>query len=78
MKTPQIFLYGSVLQGDEDANDIDLIVVTNNPVDVCVYTPEEWVELNSKGGILCRGRTVLYPSSYKKLKRNFLEKKQIF
>ncbi len=75
--SPLIFLYGSSLGNLQDAADLDLIIVSEKPVDVCVYTPEEWEELNSKGEILCRGRTVLYPSSYKKLRQRPLLKKRI-
>jgi len=66
--SPLVFLYGSSLKNLQNVADLDLIIVTEKPVDVCVYTPEEWKELNSNREILCRGRTVLYPSSHKKLR----------
>lgn len=77
IKDPLVFLYGSSLRDFQNASDLDLIIVTGKPVDICVYTPEEWGELSTNGEILCRGRTVLYPSSYKKLHPKILLKKRI-
>ncbi len=73
--TPEIFLYGSSLDGE--GNDIDIIIVSDKPVDVCIYTPREWKSLNDKGRIMCRGRTVLHPTMCKVLRETPLRVRKL-
>ena len=60
----KVYQFGSSVDagGEEKANDIDLIIVSDKPVDICLYSEREW-ELFGSGGVSDRGkRVVLHPN----------------
>ena len=61
----QVFHYGSSVTEEKSANDIDLIVVADKPVDLCIYTPEQWERCRSNGHSSEGHRTVIYPAKDK-------------
>ncbi|KKN64867.1 hypothetical protein LCGC14_0487010 [marine sediment metagenome] len=61
----QVFHYGSSIVDEKSANDIDLIVVTDKPVDLCIYTPEQWAEFKATGHSTEGHRTVIHPAKSK-------------
>ncbi len=58
----EVFLYGSALENEQTANDIDLIVVTDKPVDLCVYSEAEWEAFKISGVSKVGKRVVLHPN----------------
>ncbi|KKK50429.1 hypothetical protein LCGC14_3125130, partial [marine sediment metagenome] len=39
---PKVYQIGSSLKDPKNAKDLDLLVISDKPVDICIYTPEEW------------------------------------
>ncbi len=58
----RVFLYGSSLDNEQTANDVDLIVVSNKPIDICVYSETEWNEFEKSGISTAGKRVVLHPN----------------
>ncbi len=61
----KIFQIGSSIDNEDTANDIDLLIISDKPIDICLYTPEEWDEFIKKGGSSEGQRVVLYPKKHK-------------
>ena len=60
-----VFQIGSSIEDPDNANDLDLIVVCDKPVDICVYTESQWKDFMLNGGSDKGHRVVLYPSKMK-------------
>ncbi len=58
----EVFLYGSILENEQTANDVDLIVVSDKPVDICVYSKVEWKAFKVSGVSKAGKRVVLHPN----------------
>ncbi len=60
----KMFRIGSSLNS-ENPNDYDFLVIADKPVDICLYTPEDWEDF-MKTGLSDKGqRIVLYPRKEK-------------
>ena len=60
----KVYQYGSSLDS-EHPNDIDLFVITDKPVDLCIYTPDEWEKFRRTGKSTKGRRIVIYPCRHK-------------
>jgi hypothetical protein len=61
----RIIRIGSSIDNPGSCNDIDLLLITNKPVDICVYTPEDWEDFK-RTGISSKGhRVVIHPRKIK-------------
>ena len=60
----KVFQIGSSLTKD-NPNDFDLLVVSDIPVDICVYTEEQWMRFNDNGGSDEGHRIVVHPPKRK-------------
>ena len=58
----RVFLYGSAMADEQAANDIDLMVVSDKPVDLCVYSEAEWEAFKESGVSTAGKRVVLHPN----------------
>ena len=70
----QVFHYGSSIVDEDSANDIDLIVVTDKPVDLCLYTPEQWAEFEVEGYSTEGHRVVIHPAKNKTWQKEGIKK----
>jgi len=66
----RVFQIGSSIENPDTANDLDLIVVSDKPVDVCLYTTADWEEFVKNGGSCHGQRVVMYPRKHKGNKLN--------
>ncbi len=58
----RVFQFGSSLQNEEEANDIDIIIVSDKPIDICLYSEKEWEEFEKEGTSTSGKRVVLHPN----------------
>lgn len=58
----KIYQFGSSLINEEKANDYDLIIVSDKPVDICLYSEEEWEQFKKVGFSISGHRIVAYPN----------------
>lgn len=65
MSSPKVFQIGSSIDSPETANDLDLIIVSDKPVDICVYTEVQWRGFVQHGGSAEGQRVVIYPREWK-------------
>jgi hypothetical protein len=63
----RIFQIGSSLKNESTANDIDLIIVSDKPVDICLYSKKAWAEFQLNGFSETGKRVVLHPNQGRKL-----------
>jgi hypothetical protein len=57
----KIFQIGSSIDTPEISNDLDLIIVSDIPVDMCLYTEEQWEDFKTNGHSSKGHRTVIHP-----------------
>ncbi len=60
----EIHQIGSSLENDSP-NDYDFLIVTDKPVDICIYTPEQWILFKKHGWSTEGCRTVIHPPKRK-------------
>ena len=61
----EIYLIGSSIKSPDTANDLDLIVVSDKPVDICLYTSQQWQDFQDNDQS-CEGRrVVIHPPKIK-------------
>ena len=56
-----VFQIGSSLENEKTANDLDLLIVSDKPVDICLYTSEQWQEFIKIGSSDTGRRIVMHP-----------------
>lgn len=61
----EVYQIGSSINNTKNAKDLDLIIVCDKPVDICVYTDKQWLEFNKNGGSDKGRRIVMFPRSHK-------------
>jgi len=61
----KVFQIGSSICNPDTANDLDLIVVSDKPVDICLYTTADWEMFLANGGSSRGQRVVLHPRKHK-------------
>ena len=66
----KVFQIGSSIDNPEEASDLDLIIVSDKPVDICVYTEQQWLQFEENGGSSDGRRIVIHPQSWKGDKLN--------
>ncbi len=66
----KVFLIGSSIKNPETANGLDLIVVSDKPIDLCIYTPEQWDEFKRDSQSDKGQRIIIYPQAMKGNKLN--------
>ena len=71
----KVFQIGSSIDTPEIANDLDLIVVSDKPLDVCLYTESQWKNFQTNGHSSEGHRTVIHPPKDKS--RKLLKLKQL-
>ncbi len=57
----EVYQIGSSIDNPETANDLDLIVVSDKPVDICLYTESQWIDFQAKGQSNVGHRVVIHP-----------------
>lgn len=66
----KVFQIGSSIDSPETANDLDLIIVCDKPVDIAMYTVDDWNMFVHNGGSSRGQRVVLHPRKHKGGKLN--------
>ncbi len=66
----RIYQIGSSIEDPATANDLDLLIVSDKPVDICLYTLDDWEEFLSNESSCHGQRVVLYPRKNKGSKLN--------
>ena len=62
----EVYQVGSSLT-KEDSNDIDIILVSDLPIDICVYSKADW-EIFKELGVSSHGKRLkIYPNKMKHL-----------
>jgi hypothetical protein len=61
----KIIRIGSSIDNPDTCNDVDLLLITNKPVDVCVYTTKEWENFKHTGTSSNGHRVVIHPGKIK-------------
>ena len=62
----EVYQFGSSLT-EENPNDVDIILVSDLPIDLCVYSKAEWANFK-KVGISSKGKRIkFYPNKMKHL-----------
>jgi len=61
----KIFQIGSSLDDEDKSNDIDLLIVSNKAVDICLYTEEEWKQFEQTKVTPHGHRVVICPPARK-------------
>ncbi len=61
----KIFQIGSSIENPDTANDLDLIIVSDKPVDICLYTIADWKKFTENGGSCHGQRIVMHPRKHK-------------
>jgi len=62
----KVFQIGSTITDKQTPNDLDIVVVSNIPVDICLYTTEQWQQFKNTGTSISGHRVVLYPPKAKR------------
>jgi len=57
----KIIQIGSSLENEKQANDIDLLIIADKPVDIGIYTPDEWEKFKHTGINKLGRRIVIWP-----------------
>lgn len=75
---PKVYQIGSSLKDPKNAKDLDLLVISDKPVDICFYTEKQWKDFEAKGQSDLGQRIVVYPRKMKdnKLAGNIEELKR--
>ena len=66
----KVYQIGSSIDNPETANDLDLIIVCDKPVDIAMYTTDDWETFVHNGGSNKGQRVVLHPRKFKGQKLN--------
>lgn len=66
----KVFQIGSSIENPDTANDLDLIIVSDKPVDICLYTTADWKAFIKNGGNCHGQRIVMFPRKHKGSKLN--------
>lgn len=61
----KVFQIGSSIENPDTANDLDLIIVSDKPVDICLYTTADWEKFIRNGGSWVGQRVVMHPRKHK-------------
>ncbi len=61
----KVFQIGSSIENPDKANDLDLIIVSDKPVDICLYTTADWKKFIEDGGSCHGQRIVMHPRKHK-------------
>ena len=61
----KIFQIGSSIENPDTANDLDLTIVSDKPVDICLYTTADWKEFVRNSGSCHGQRIVMHPRKHK-------------
>jgi len=68
----RVIQIGSSLKSDTP-NDFDLLVVSDIPVDICLYTTEQWEIFKQQGQSSEGRRVVIHPPKPKSFQTNAAE-----
>ena len=66
----KVFHIGSSIENPDEANDLDLLIVCDKPVDICLYTTADWKKFIEDGGSCHGQRIVMHPRKHKGLTLN--------
>ncbi len=67
----EVYQIGSSIDNPAEANDLDLLIVSDKPIDICLYTPAQWSDFIKNKGSAEGRRIVIHPLKHKgnKLKK---------
>ena len=60
----KVFQIGSSIENPDKANDLDLIIVSDKPVDICLYTTADWKAFVRNSGSCHGQRIVMHPRKH--------------
>lgn len=61
----KIYQIGSTLSTKKEPNDLDLLIVSDIPVDICLYSTKQWDKFLKEGKSSEGSRIVIYPPKEK-------------